>query len=712
MKKTILLIIISVFTLCFSKENTIKGSGGPDTSGYYWIDSDETGGPAYSWVEISSVGQLLYMNDESMTDTLALGFNFEYYGNVYPNIMVCSNGYLSLTDTSPFYTQTSFPSTGSPDNIIAPFWTDLDPGSTGSVFYFSDAGNNRAIVQYQNIVEYGSSDTNTFQVILYSDGSIVYQYKEMNGDLENASVGLENADGTVGLQMTYNSPYLKDSLAVKIFPGVIVYGGDLSLSRLSIPFGSVDIGKNAVQSFTIYNQSTTQVMTGSIASFIGYSLSEFQSKNTLTFRINPNSEMNYVLEFNPVAEQSYTGYVVINSSDPENLTDSIYVSGEGVVPNISLSVSDTLKTRVYLGGTRNEHITVYNTGLGNLDYSSRISQLSKVTAKGSGGPDLSGYVWKDSDDPAGPVYQWFDITDEGTPLNLDDEGISPPLDMNFNFSFYGNIYSTVSVVSNGYLIFDSDEMQYENVGIPNAAVPNNMIAAYWRDLDPEVSGEIYYYYDSVFKRFIVQYEKIADFGSTNTNTFQAVLYSDGSIVLQYKEMNGETTSCTVGIENITGTTGLQVAYNTAFLKNNLAVEICNPSDKWLFLTPKRSSVSSNDSLEVTVNFDSSELPVGKYLANIYFDSNDPDTQTLTVPVVFDVYTLSVPSGLTTSSTSGKIYISWSAVPYATTYKVYSSNVPNGTFAVDTTGTFAGTTWSTDIVNAKKFYYVTSVDAKK
>ena len=58
----------------------------------------------------------------------------------------------------------------------------------------------------------------TFQVLLYPDGTIIYQYLDMVGDLTSATVGIEDATGTDGLQVVYNAAYIENELAVAFAP--------------------------------------------------------------------------------------------------------------------------------------------------------------------------------------------------------------------------------------------------------------------------------------------------------------------------------------------------------------------------------------------------------------------------------------------------------------------------------------------------------------
>jgi len=59
--------------------------------------------------------------------------------------------------------------------------------------------------------------------------------------------------------------------------------------------------------------------------------------------------------------------------------------------------------------------------------------------------------------------------------------------------------------------------------------------------------------------------------------------------------------------------------------------------------------------------------------------------------------------------SGDVQLSWDVVSGATSYKVYSSDDPYTGFVEDTSGSFVGESWSTAIINEKKFYYVKAIN---
>ena len=74
---------------------------------------------------------------------------------------------------------------------------------------------------------------------------------------------------------------------------------------------------------------------------------------------------------------------------------------------------------------------------------------------GAGGPDEFGYSWIDSNEPGGPTFDWTDISGVGTEVPLDDDqGATVPLP--FNFEFYGEDQTEVTIGSNGYLTFGGE----------------------------------------------------------------------------------------------------------------------------------------------------------------------------------------------------------------------------------------------------------------
>lgn len=51
----------------------------------------------------------------------------------------------------------------------------------------------------------------------------------------------------------------------------------------------------------------------------------------------------------------------------------------------------------------------------------------------TGGPDAFGYTFIDSDEPAGPAFDWTDISGTGTPLGLSDDSFFYPVNLPFDF---------------------------------------------------------------------------------------------------------------------------------------------------------------------------------------------------------------------------------------------------------------------------------------
>ncbi|MEP0546325.1 MAG: choice-of-anchor J domain-containing protein, partial [Rhodothermales bacterium] len=213
---------------------------GPDAFGYVAIDSDEEGGPAYDFIDISDTGTLV---DEATVEALGCGiaaggdegyalvdlpFTFEFYGAGYDQVYINTNGHLNFNDTKAppgcGFTNDVMPDVGLPNGgIIAPLWDDFDLRANtdmtdgGQIFYEAVGADDEQVfvVQFDQVEKFGNNgQLNTFQVLLYPNGNIKYQYEDLQSTTLSASIGIENADGTDGLQISRNEAYAVNGLAV------------------------------------------------------------------------------------------------------------------------------------------------------------------------------------------------------------------------------------------------------------------------------------------------------------------------------------------------------------------------------------------------------------------------------------------------------------------------------------------------------------------
>ncbi|UCC81058.1 MAG: hypothetical protein JSW64_06790 [Candidatus Zixiibacteriota bacterium] len=204
----------------------IQGQGGPDGYGYTWIDSDQPHGISPVWVDISTVGTAVILGNDAFDGPFGLGFDFQFYDSSYSEIYICSNGFVSFGGGHTESYNTPIPSGDSPDNIISPWWDDLDPPRGGDIYYYQDTTDSRFIVSYvdveKNPFNSGYGDV-TCQAILYSNGQIEFNYLDMEmrnfiyrHDYYTATIGIENIDGSDGLQVFYNAGYFFDNFSVRI----------------------------------------------------------------------------------------------------------------------------------------------------------------------------------------------------------------------------------------------------------------------------------------------------------------------------------------------------------------------------------------------------------------------------------------------------------------------------------------------------------------
>ena len=199
----------------------ILDHGGPDGYGYYYIDSEDDAynAPEFEWIDISGYGiNLNIFNDDQNVGPLPIGFTFNFYGNDFDSFYVCSNGWASFTSTDSNYSNLPIPTLGRPNDLLAVFWDDLHPRLTGQAYYYSNEADT-CIISWHNFDRYDSEGNDyTFQIILTADGNIYFQYLSLTGILDSHTIGIENSDGSIGLQYVYNTS--RDESGTAIYFGL------------------------------------------------------------------------------------------------------------------------------------------------------------------------------------------------------------------------------------------------------------------------------------------------------------------------------------------------------------------------------------------------------------------------------------------------------------------------------------------------------------
>lgn len=430
----------------------------------------------------------------------------------------------------------------------------------------------------------------------------------------------------------------------------------LQLSNSEIDFGTTYSGYSNYYRLNLQNLGLETLEISNLT-VTGDGFSTDASSN---MEIGIGEETQVIIEFSNAEIGEFTGELSFTTNDPENSDVIIQMSASNLLPP-DLEVSpQQVQVELETGLSEIFQLELGNNGDSQLDFSLEIidSDLEKPDKKKPlasdekmpkgreiyntgdkiyrdfGGPDEFGYQWIDSDSPNGPVYQWFDIMNVGYDTGLTGDESSVNIELPFEFMFYGDSKTSVNVFANGYLSFDQANSVYQNLPIPTPEQPNDIIAPFWDDLHQK-NGSCYAYYHEAENRFIIQFNQWGFYINDSPLTFQVILYENGTILFNYRQLNGLLTSTTIGIENYTGKDGLQVAYNTEYLHNELCVQISR-GPRWLSSDIYSGILQPGANQIIDLTFDSNNMEPGIYSANIKITSNDPEEEIVEIPVSFTV----------------------------------------------------------------------------
>ncbi len=262
------------------------------------------------------------------------------------------------------------------------------------------------------------------------------------------------------------------------------------------------------------------------------------------------------------------------------------------------------------------------------------------------GPDAAGYIVYESTDidyNLHPQYNWIEINPQlptcvlqGSYLDLPDynenEDCAVALDLPFDFTYYGESYSQITVCSNGWLAVGdqhTDALQ-RNWQIPSPLGPDGMIAPFWDDRTIPVSpsmGGVFAYIDEVAGFCIIEWDRVRDGLGQAECSFQAILFETTDVyptptgndefLFQYKRINpseghySDVDYWTTGIENSEQTDGIQLHFY-----NHPSESVAPLSDESAYLFTSRTSYITGTAYGTVTDFETEEP-----LANVLVTSN-------------------------------------------------------------------------------------------
>lgn len=357
----------------------------------------------------------------------------------------------------------------------------------------------------------------------------------------------------------------------------------------------------------------------------------------------------------------------------------------------SLNVPETwISVPVADEETVESSITIENTGTVPLAYQidpapeeTMISRAtSSVRSLDAGSVDDDGYAWIDSRDAGGPVYDFFDISSLGTDLGIvDDDTTTDPIPLPWQFPFYGRFFDRAAVCANGFLSFTSCASNSWNRRINYEKDPYYMIAPFWDDLGPDEDGAVYLYEDAPNERVIVQWDDVPLYSGAGSYTFQAILYRDGSIEFVYEVMQPDLLHNTIGIKGRDGDEGRQLAYNSAFVENNLLVRFYRPENDSTSCRIKDLAfgvIPPLSTVDVPILLKNAGLGFGSFTQPFSIVSSDTLTGTVPVTVEIQSSPQQIDVELVALPTVSGLQLRWNSVS-APFYCVYSSDSLNGSY---------------------------------
>jgi hypothetical protein len=189
------------------------------------------------------------------------------------------------------------------------------------------------------------------------------------------------------------------------------------------------------------------------------------------------------------------------------------------------------------------------------------------------GPDHGGLGYACAEGSGG----YLATTDE---VDLSGDDKQTQVGLPFTVPFHGHTYNTVTVNTNGYVLFGDDVVESAGSGanqtMPDPATANGVAAPFWDDLYMDATASVHSRQVGTApnRRFVIEWRNALILATGERTTFEVVLGENGQIEFHYAALAGDAAkggSATVGLESASGTAAAVYSTNEAALGTDRAI---------------------------------------------------------------------------------------------------------------------------------------------
>jgi hypothetical protein len=440
---------------------------------------------------------------------------------------------------------------------------------------------------------------------------------------------------------------------------------DIAVSEDTLDYGTVFSGSFKIDTLIITNEGTDTLTVSNIATDYYYYIID-----TTNFTLNPKESQEVVITFTPIALGTIIRVLRIECDDPDEPTVTLFLRGECVEPpNISVS-TDSLSDTLFIDQTSTHLLTIYNTGLSDLNFDILIEEINAFLKES----EISKMPLKDPPTSVALESLKPEETPDGIPR---DFAASKPLafaspkifgdnfeDGNYDGWLEGDGYGIKEVTNT--TAANGTEYSYHEY----ESSANSHYDGIYHELGATQPGYISFYIRSGSNTTHDAYVVLTNSLGEDVIFFFArgsgYLYVNGNIGGDETYAYTAETWYHIEFKNIDFLSKAFDYYvNEALIKANIPfrdasttedfdrLDLYNFSEgsqawwdeiliatnefpTWIMVDTARGTVPAGDSIQIEVLFDAAGMDVGDYYANIIIESNDPSNAEVRISAHMEV----------------------------------------------------------------------------